>query len=377
VRPARLRTGFSKFVVLPPRARTVLSTSRQVPVEIFAALGFLSEVSAVGVEFIKKRNPKDLNPKETFSLFRAFIRQAKTFWDAAEPLHHRAGPLNYYYCFLNLVKAYLCLVKPDGVAGKVLHGLSVGDPPKRFSEAAARVQDGVFPLFYQAYFGRAWPERMAINILQALGFCGDVTHEYVAGEFGQGQRLMCMCRIEIHEDEAFATVAISQYQRVQQYPEVKKKIEEVFDLVTLPSVIVEREFGLLSEEAKHFSFLETKKSFAITDDAIPRSEIVAHCYSALKDHYLYIPYDVDRVDFAFYLPYSAAPYAPFNEVMGTYVAMYYLSSLIRYSPIHMEEMLDSKEAWLVENFARSAPQTFLRHIANLILDEERRYKSIQ
>jgi len=46
--------------------------------------------------------------------------------------------------------------------------------------------------------------------------------------------------------------------------------------------------------------------------------------------------------------------------------MFYLSSLVRYQPAYLEELLDHKPAWLIESFVNSTPETFLRIIVSRI-----------
>src|SRR6267143_5486899 len=136
MRAARGRSGgFLRYVGIPRKPRHTLSTTRPVPTEIFSALSYLSEIPSVGKEFVAARNPHVADVELVYRRFRAFLRQARTFWDAAQPLHHRAGPLNYYYSFLNLAKAYICLAYPDPVAGRPHHGLSAGESPPAFNDA--------------------------------------------------------------------------------------------------------------------------------------------------------------------------------------------------------------------------------------------------
>ncbi len=58
----------------------------------------------------------------------------------------------------------------------------------------------------------------------------------------------------------------------------------------------------------------------------------------------------------------------FSEPLAIYVLMFYLGSLVRYYPYYLEQLLESKYARIIECFLAGAPETFLRHMTNLILD---------
>ena len=47
---------------------------------------------------------------------------------------------------------------------------------------------------------------------------------------------------------------------------------------------------------------------------------------------------------------------------------------MRSFPAQLESMLESKEGWVIERFALSAPSTFLPHMVNLIIGENRVYQ---
>ncbi len=68
----------------------------------------------------------------------------------------------------------------------------------------------------------------------------------------------------------------------------------------------------------------------------------------------------DSYDLEIALPYTPYRQAPLSEVLAIYAIMFYLSSLVRYKPNYLEELLNHKPAWLIEGFVNSTPETFLR-----------------
>ncbi len=100
------------------------------------------------MEFFKRRGHAR-NLKKSLLQFQAFIKQARTFYDAAEALHYRASALNYYYSFLNLAKAYITIFDPLYVAGRVYHGLTHKRQNTPLSLQYIVCRNGVFPRFYR------------------------------------------------------------------------------------------------------------------------------------------------------------------------------------------------------------------------------------
>lgn len=60
---------------------------------------------------------------------------------------------------------------------------------------------------------------------------------------------------------------------------------------------------------------------------------------------------------------------------AVYVIMYYLGSLVIYFPSYLENLYDSKHAWIIERFVTCADIIFLRNMANNILRHHYIYSS--
>jgi hypothetical protein len=59
-----------------------------------------------------------------------------------------------------------------------------------------------------------------------------------------------------------------------------------------------------------------------------------------------------------------------NELMSIYLIMFYMSSLVRYKPAFIENLLNTKEAWLIDSFVKSCSVTFLRMIVSEIMNTD-------
>ena len=118
----RAITSYQTTNFPPPLTKIILHTSDTVRSELFGSLNLYAEVKQIAQELPKKHGHRDVS--DAFLRFQAYIRQARTFFEAAEVLPPRASPLNYYYAFMNFAKAYIFLCNPTFVDKNITHGLT-------------------------------------------------------------------------------------------------------------------------------------------------------------------------------------------------------------------------------------------------------------
>jgi YaaC-like Protein len=184
MRAPRPTTGWVGQSFPPPFDKVILRTSDTVRGELIGSIELYSEVKAFGKELLKTNGHTDL--AQSFLVFQALMRQARTFFEAAEALHHRASPLNYYYSFMNLAKAFCFLRNPTFLSANLTHGLTPrsveGRLRKQYVVAKA---NGVFPSFYRHLTGTHVPTNAKIRIADLLGYSSDVQYEYIQFKFGK------------------------------------------------------------------------------------------------------------------------------------------------------------------------------------------------
>ena len=314
---------------------------------------------AIGKDLLKANG--HTNIPDAFLQFQAYIRQARTFFEAAEVLHHRASPLNYYYAFMNFAKAYILLRTPGFVDKNLVHGLKHKAHSNSLKRQDLKVlQYGVFPLFYRCLTNAAIPQSGHFKIIDLLGYVSEVSHEYRLLNYGDARYYRCRFAICITPANiAFATIAVH-----VPYPplsiDLTKAIvgKKYFDAVSLPQELANAAFGLTGEEP--CLFFESKPYPQADIPKIP-AEVAAHLSPIIS-------YLTAREPFLFMLnrKIRMPRLAPMQEMLAIYCCMYHLGSLVRYRPDILEAMLSTKDAWLIERFTKSAPLAFLRHIRNLI-----------
>jgi YaaC-like Protein len=363
MRNPRPSTSYRRFSSTGPFPTRSLSTNCPTKDEVFASLEYVSEVKKASTEFISrfghsKAQVKDIQPK-----FKAFIRQAKTFYESAELLHHRASPLLYYYSFLNLAKSYLCLHRPNFVGGNIHHGLQHTFTNGGLKKQNVKVKHGVFPQLYNQLYGNTFPLNTNISIINALGYSSDIAFEYEKTNYGYHRLLRTRYRIFLNDKEAFATIGVNRFELIEQYKTTLTGFNKFFEEVDLTNITAKEIFNFYAEEKSQFRFFESKNIYPVQPNY--EIDIIKECHSAIKNIYVPATYS-DSYDFSLSLPLSKKNQLAFNEFLGIYTGMFFLGSLIRYHPYYIEDLLASKDAWIIERFARSAPLSLLLNFSNHI-----------
>jgi hypothetical protein len=347
-----------------------LQTTTSIPEEVFAALEYVSEIPTVGQSFLRSLGtPK---PKASFEQFRAFIRQGKTFFQAAQALHFRAGALMYYYAFLNLAKAFILITDPKSVSGRIQHGLSLGPVSRRpLSSQAVPVASapGVFHRFYQIQMGVPLPPALRLNMGTLLGYASDVKYEYEHAGYGSHRVLPVKCRFLSHQASriTWPVLAVSDFSNLSLYKKSLKSFMAYFEPISPPRNLIRSTFDIYAEDYPHYMFFQSIKAYQWTlDDSIDLRQIRHDILAACGPMFQAPIYD-DGHDFCLALPLRKTRQLPMNESLAIYSAMFFLGSLVRYRPAYLEGLLDSTDAWIIERFVKASPLTFIRYVTNLIL----------
>ena len=368
MRDARRTSGFLRTINWQPFERFVMRTNDTVQNEVFGSLEFISEIEDVGKSFLRSRG-QTIAINKSFSLLQAFIRQSKTFYEAAEVLHYRASSLNYYYSFLNLVKAYITIFEPDFVDKRVGHGIHL-KPGKGalLKQFVICEKSGVFPKFYQLVTTQSLRKGIPLKIVDLLGYCTDVTWEYEQAQLGPRRIAQCKFAIVVSEDtnRLFSLLAVLNFDAIRYFKKSLEPFNNNFEEVNLPKDVAREYFNIMGEEKKHYKFFEGKSEYNFGNhDTIPMADMIGDSHTAMKNFFMSNPYE-DGFDFLLAAPLRRNLQIPMNEIIAIYLVMFFLGSLVRYRPDYLERIFASKDAWIIERFAKAAPVTFLRYARNLI-----------
>lgn len=363
-----------------PRQRNEILTTCGLDDEAFAAIQYFSEVRDVGISRIEELG--HANAEEVFLLFQSFIRQARTFYEAGRQLHYRASPLMYYYSFLNLAKAAICLSDPNFVSSPVYHGLTYHVEMSALSAQSVEVgpREGAFHRFYDLVTGRPIPFGCKLNITDLLAYCWDISYEYQLAGYGGTRLVPGAIRVvsNSREKTSWPILAVLGFEALAQRGRTSAHFNKYFERVETPKHGAREAFGILAEGLESYAFFESKDVYSWPDDdRVPVGQIGRDCYAALEilfESNLH----VNEFDFllAALLPLERPPGSkmarqiPFSQTLAIYVVMFYLGNLVRYHPAYLEGLLNSKDAWLIERFTGSVTTTFLTYATSLIRQED-------
>lgn len=143
--------------------------------ELFALLEYYSEVDQVGDSWLKSRYPNFFKRRSVYVSFRAFIRQAKAYYLAAKGQDFSISPLDYFYSFENLVRAYLTIKRGNTYKQKEYHGL---DYKPQKGDRVYMKKVGVFADFYNEVTKTVVVPDLCLNINSILGYCLDIAYDY-------------------------------------------------------------------------------------------------------------------------------------------------------------------------------------------------------
>jgi len=355
-----------------------MRTTVPIAQEIYSGLCYYADIPEVGKEFLRAKSVAADKVDDAYFAMKSFIRQSQAFCAAAEQAGARASPLTWYYCFLNLAKSFLCLTVPEKVRGRIGHGLTHELKSTGLEKQTLRVVDGgVFGLLYEALFGQPLPKDMEFDVFSLLTYCTDISHEIEqSGALMSTVPVYARLVVDPANQQCYPLLATNRLHGLEASDLGKKLFFEHFEEVSFADArFVTMVFGLPGEVARQFRYFETK-NFLKTEPngGVILPNVEAECLKMIEPLVVENPYEEnDGCDLYLCRPLKGATEIPFNQVLATYAALYFLSSLVRYHPVYFEKQLASRDAWIVDSFARSTPITLLRHLANRIFGQGRRY----
>ncbi len=371
---------FDGWIRLPvSKNRPVMFTSNDIERELWNTLEYYSEVEEVGLNLIQTKGlqPQSLY-QEIFKHFRAFVRQAKSYYGSAKALHYRSSSLLYYYSFLNLVKAYLLLKDPQRIMGRtnqaVTHGLSYRTSTTNtdFQLEVIRVGQGIFPMFYEAQTSNviSIQGNSVLRVIDLLSYPSDLAYQYELTGYGSNRILFSLATsvADRTQNQSWTIIGIPAVTNLDNFLTLPINFFKTYEEVQTDKNRFTLIFGRDTPELQGFRFFQDRTTISFLPNGIVDLNAHIDKISNALSPYFSVHYFDDNFDFELVLPYQDATNSkPFNEALAIYTVMFYLSSLVRYRPAYLEELLNHKPAWLIESFVNSTPETFLRMMVSKII----------
>jgi hypothetical protein len=374
IAPLRPFTGWVRNSNPSKKETQFLFSSIDFDVDLWNILEYYSEVSDVGLAFISSKNlSTQLSSNEIFDKFRAFIRQSKANYDAAKVLPYRSSGLLYYYCFLNLAKAFILLRDPDKVMGRVTHGLSYNPSSVNilFDEEIITTSSGVFSTLYKIETGIDLQIMSDINIADILGLCSDILYQYLSGGFGTQKLypgISCIAA-DSNSKSSWLLWGILEGSDIEnRMPDVHSRVLDVYEKTSIDNNIANKVFKHYRREWLGYKFYQSRSVVPWEPGdkfktSVSYHELIDTLYPHYSEHYFKDDFDFDitlRTDVG---------NIPMNEMLSIYAVMFYLSSLVRYRPDYLERILSDKASWIISSFVNSCILEFLKQMCSRIVDK--------
>lgn len=303
--------------------------------------------------------------------YKAFVRQADTYYRAATSMNGSAAALLYYYSFLNLAKAELCQWRPSSVAGVVRHGIGSQFEGDMEDWTVTSHPSGVFPLLYEKRVGRALPKvNSKISALTLFRRCAEVSFELEEAGYGPHDVCSLYAGVFTNGARSWAQLLGINYDAIRKNEPTHLAVLEIFD---------ERPHLSLRDIQRDFAFSSRKVNLDVTqllwserwkDVQLPGNQMLL----MLKSEE-WVPEILDALSgiveppaFGFeglLLPsISDTELVPLPSGLARYAAMFLVSSLVRYAPATLQPDEHPRQAYYLDTFTRQSPVRLLADFAS-------------
>jgi YaaC-like Protein len=320
---------------------------------------------------------------ELIEQYRGFIRQAKSYWDAAVLVRDAAAALLYYYCFLNLAKAELLPLKQSEVEADPQHGLGVR-PSQQDDADQARVRveltgprkpaPQLFEMLYEKRTGYALPNDIPdIAVMDALRRIPEIGFEVT--EFGRDQ-VMCLAYHAITADSQFnarSSLLLLNVEHVLADANVSTRLNRLYEKA--PRSTSWRDLYALSPRVPPTDSyrLHSRETYNVRSPSDPeklQAELGASYWlDRISDELHGIVEAPGDTTYDGYLLPSLLKdrLQPLPIGLSRYIGFYYASALVRYRPSALDPVSKPMQTWLLGSFIRQAAlpllQDFYNHMA--------------
>ena len=318
---------------------------------------------------IATRCPKPAQPEAL-----AYLRQARDFHNAATLADVTAArPLLLYYCFMNLVKAYILTVEQRPALPQAMHGLSERLPAtgKELIDAyleayQSPAQNGDLNIFDEFLCAIGATPLSAQTRYHLLSLMPQVlpSHRVWAGAATKTERFISVHDLFFCENRDAKEVWLSLYLYADDLARLgvahqallaESMLDDSFREVRLPSDVkaVGGRKLICFEQTTPLNYTH-RAADEIAQLAASTKHALWTIVSTMSPYRRYYLYPAPVMEHAEVLPQLASAYA----------VMYYLGSITRYRPHHLSSILEGRYGAFIEEFISSQPLQFIYLMAS-------------
>jgi len=362
-----------------------LSSNKSLEDEIWAQIDYLHTVTDAREKFLKSKGITDgAEITNIGSELSAYLTQAKNFYMHAKNSDYRSAALLYYYSFLNLAKAIIVLKEPSLAGKRFNHGLRRQKTKGSLEKLSMTLsntnpsQVNVFSEFYKIVYGKPFIFGVEINLMDLFSYCSSITLEYedIAEKPNRISTVRYVIAIDASRKKSWNLIAVHDWNKQMSYGNSYKRFLKDFEKVNVPSLYRQSQFEIKGP-AYGVSFFEAKKEIDfIFNESIDWFRCRNDLHTTLEGLYQTSVYNAEISGFEMVAPIDDNSDIRLNEITSTYMAMYYLSEIVRYDPslFDGDMSINTKDGWLIKAFIDQAPETFLYRSLSLLKDDDILYE---
>jgi len=304
--------------------------------------------------------------RATYRDFRGFVRQARTYWDAGSSTNGSAAALPYYYGALQLAKAELLQAYPTQIQGGAInHGLrKIRNATTSIRGDYLEVTSGVFPLLYEKRTGKSLPIGTRLKAMNLLSLIPEIGMEMSTLGPTRPSSVPGYYALALNDDEAWSVVFFLHDPTSDIRERTTKLFLRAYEQVEVNEVPNWREIFSLSSRtfggsAKLFQSRQTMTRSASDGTQYPDTNgAISQLVGALGHHVR--PSGRDRADFMLTPTVAKSDPLVMPLDLVRYACMFYLSSLVRYSPSALDPITAAGQAYLMDSFVNEVPLELLK-----------------
>lgn len=319
-------------------ASSLLKLERNRVSDLWALLDYIIK------QFVKYKN------SDTKEFLLSLHEQAKYFYQAAEDAPVKSQPLLYYYSFLNLAKAYLCITQGTSPDDVYMHGIETS------VNRATTIQTATVTVKPMSASSRI---SVAYSLMASLGD----QLPFLSSTDLQIKDCLASC-IGIHrtfcetydEQESFVRLlnplCFRDGRKLEFVAELKKCDAASIGMLTAQG------FDIRSVEGKY----EFHQALTMPNYNIRKQDWIDLSSALLTEG---LRAYTDGNEYRMYLPLS--PKTPVSSTSVVYAVMFFLGSVTRYHPYFFDSLMDEKEQWLISEFLNTQPRQFLYNLISYMV----------
>ncbi|MGN6429029.1 MAG: YaaC family protein [Leifsonia sp.] len=324
------------------------------------------DIAAAAGETALQRAGSPRLDQQARSRLKAYVNQARQYYEAATPADPVAKPLLGYYFVLNAAKAYLTAIDPDTTAANsLMHGIGQdpagpGTPYDFYQERFKVSKSGVFQLL-AAKTGRGFSWQPGVMQLSRLMPYLAESTDLFSSSFGTPPALVPIESVRVESEgsrpnkQAWLTVEVSR--------NVLREASLTPRGLLARAAAFADSFDLVDAGSGPTATYQLTKTVAYAQMPGPLAELRAAFDRSLIVRNRSLAQPRDSVTLSPHLNLVS------TEAI-TFAVMLHLSNMVRYRPHHVEELRGSGHWWLFTSWVDRACENFLLAVSSRIALEE-------